>query len=412
MSYLPRLHPFTRLAHLVLVGLLASCGSTPPPTASLPSTTSPSPVEPASAEMATATISEIPAQPVWVTLLNATEDIAATEQMGLRVGETVRTQGEASAQINLKNGLALRIGGNSVLTLEPDNRLYLKRGESIAWVKPGRDSPVEIITPDAIAEINGSTVSVRIADSPQAGTELFVWEGTVTLRLPDQSGEVQLQSGETVSIQRGEADISQIRRAVQQLSSPEWLRRRYQSRLLNNFGQSLPTLTRIDRTLPSVESPNPTRDVPARKPAPRPPKTTIASSVTRNTPAQRVEPPSNPTPEETPALQSPNPTPEDTPVLQPESPSAWKPITEPLPELPLNSVPTLQQELSGPIWQPTPKASPEPASSPSEAPEEEPDTAESEASPEKSETSGEPTFSEREIDAPSTTPQASPEASE
>jgi hypothetical protein len=344
--------------------------------------------------------------------LNSTEDIAATEQMGLRIGETVRTQGEASAQINLNNGLALRIGGNSVLTLEPDNRLYLKRGEAIAWVEPGRESPVEIITPDAIAEINSSTVSVRISDSPKAETELFVWEGTVTLRLPDRAGEVQLESGNTVRIRRGEADISQIRRSVRQLSNPEWLRRRYQSRLLNNFGQSLPTLARIEQTLPSVEKLSPSRVVPARELAPRPPQNAIASSARRNypTPSRAVQP-SYPESKDMPALEPSNPTSEETPVLQPESTSAWKPITEPLPELPLNSVPTLQQELSGPIWQPTPEASSEPANSPSDAPEEEPDTPESEASPEQSETSGEQTFSEREIGAPSTTPQ-NPEESE
>ena len=51
--------------------------------------------------------------------------------MGLNVGETIRTEGEALADIALVNGLGFRIGGDAMLTLQPDNRPNLESGDMI-----------------------------------------------------------------------------------------------------------------------------------------------------------------------------------------------------------------------------------------------------------------------------------------
>ncbi|MGK7876953.1 MAG: FecR domain-containing protein [Xenococcaceae cyanobacterium] len=233
---------------VALLCSLSGCRTSEPTTSTNPSPTISTPVS--QIEEAAANISEIQQQPVLVRQLNATEEITATEGMALQFSETIRTKGEALAQVDLKNGLAFRIGGDAVLTLQPDNRLNLSAGEMITWVEPGKQVPIEIVTPGAIAGIRGTTVFVKIPKDPNQEIEIFSWEGCVEVWLPNQPGEVIINAGERVKIRRGETDISRIRASVERLKPRQWLQRRRRSRLLNNFRRQMPTIEEIDNALP------------------------------------------------------------------------------------------------------------------------------------------------------------------
>ncbi|MGD2183526.1 FecR domain-containing protein [Lusitaniella coriacea] len=202
-------------------------------------------VSPAATEAA-ANLSEIQNQPVWVKPTD-TEEVTGEEGMDLEVGETIRTEGEALAEVDLKNGLAFRIGGDAVLTLEPENQLNLTSGEMITWVEPGQKVPAEIVTPGGVAGIRGTTVFVKIPDDPNEGIVFFSWEGTVAVRLPNQTEEILLESGEEVLVAKGETDLEKIRNSVRQLSQEEWSQRRQESRLLNQFAKPIPTEEEIEK---------------------------------------------------------------------------------------------------------------------------------------------------------------------
>jgi hypothetical protein len=233
---------------LTLAAFLIGCQDSQPKLTN--SSPTPTVAAPSSTQEAPATISQIYKKPVWLKRLNTTTEIFANEGMGVFVGEQIRTVGEALAEIKLKNGLAFRIGGNSVLTMQPDNSLNLNKGEMITWVQPGKQVPAKVVTPGAIAGIRGTTIYINIPEAPNSPIEYFTWEGTMSLALPNQSEEILLKAGEIVKIQPGETDINQMRKRVRKLTDKEWETRRHKSRLINNFSQPLPTLDKIDKVTP------------------------------------------------------------------------------------------------------------------------------------------------------------------
>ncbi|MCS6812220.1 MAG: FecR domain-containing protein [Cyanobacteria bacterium] len=203
-----------------------------------------------------AVVSEILRQPVWVRPAHAQQEVAAQEGMGLQAGETVRTQGDALAQIEFATGLAFRLGKNSVITIQPDRRLKLQSGAMITWVQPGKTVPAEIVTDTAIAGIRGTTVFVNIPTDPKTGTLFFAWEGQVSVRLPNQPGELLLKTGEEVRVWRGERDLERVRRRVRRLKSNEWQQRlRQRDNLLRGFRKALPTLKTIEIIKPGQITP-------------------------------------------------------------------------------------------------------------------------------------------------------------
>lgn len=249
---------------LTLIGILSSCRSSAPKTTnpqiikSMPEQT-PEVLQGATVTSATtsapealATISEIQSQPVWLRRLKALSEISAQPGMGVQIGETIRTEGNAMAQINLKNGLAFRIGGDAVLTLQADNRLNLKAGEMITWVTPGKKVPTQVITPGGVAGIRGTTIYIKMPKNPQDAIEFFTWEGTMFIKLPNKTEEFQLKAGEIVKIKPGETNLSKIRASVRPLTSQEWSNRRRNNPLINKFDKPLPTLKEIDKTDPSL----------------------------------------------------------------------------------------------------------------------------------------------------------------
>lgn len=239
-----------------LAGLLVACRApsseqtvsvpSPSPVPGLSPVPSPSPVPETIAQ-----ITEIQKQPVSVRPPNVQTEEPAKEGMNLSAGATIRTQRPALAHIDLKNGLGFRIGGDAVLTLQPDNRLNLTQGDMITWVEPGKKVPTEIVTPAAVAGIRGTTVFVKIPPDPKKeGILFFTWEGSVAVRLPDQAETLELKTGEEVRIRPGERDLRQIRRRIRRLNPREWQARLQEDRLLRRFRRPLPTQSIIERIKP------------------------------------------------------------------------------------------------------------------------------------------------------------------
>ncbi|HAJ58620.1 MAG TPA: hypothetical protein DCP31_04630 [Cyanobacteria bacterium UBA8543] len=283
------------LSSMTLIVALTSCknqtnsNSTPSPTLSA---TTPSPTTQAGK------ITDIPKQKVWVRQLGSTQEIPATEGMGIQVGETIRTENEGKVQIELKNGLAFRIGDNSAVTLQPDNQLNLTSGTMITWVVPGQKVPTQIVTPSGVAGIRGTTVYVQIPPDLNQGILFFTWEGKVVVQLKDQKSEMVLKTGDEVTIKPGETDFrktrnsikpmsrkhwSQIRRCFSQLERPE-CRQEKRLVLFRDFKTSLPTLSLIDKPLPAKAS---------QQPQVTKPKTSLTpkqSAVRKQEPSSTPEP--------------------------------------------------------------------------------------------------------------------------
>ncbi|MFB8789851.1 MAG: FecR domain-containing protein [Potamolinea sp.] len=280
-----------------------------------------------------------------------------TEGMGLFIGEQLRTVGEALAEIELKNGLAFRIGGNSVLTLQPDNSLNLSKGEMITWVQPGKQVPAKVVTPGAIAGIRGTTIYVNIPDDPNGEIEYFTWEGTMSLKLPNQSEEMLLKAGEIVKVKPGETDINQMRKRVRQLTQKEWETRRKKSRLINNFISPLPTLKKIDQVAPKETKKSTLAPKQLKLSAPQKVNNNTASPTPKTPANSQVEVSLTPTPKQ-------QPTPQVEVSLAPTTKQQATPQEQPVTrQILLTPYPKFQNP--SPTLKTTPQANPkETASSP------------------------------------------------
>ncbi|MBD2577864.1 FecR family protein [Oscillatoria sp. FACHB-1406] len=254
------------VAIAIFASVLVGCRTTESASTSPPSTPSSIPSPAATAPQTNAAIlSEIQKQPVWVKPENAQSEVPGKQGMALKVGETIRTEGEALAQVELNSGLAFRIGGDAVLTLQPNNKLYLNSGEMITWVQPGQKVPAEIVTPGGIAGIRGTTVYVKIPKNPEEGTLFFSWEGSVAVRLPDLAEEIVLESGQEILIPKAEKDIAKLRALVRQLPLEEWRKRRQTSNLMGRFSKPLPTLSKLEEVEQKLKIPPSPRDNPRQE---------------------------------------------------------------------------------------------------------------------------------------------------
>jgi len=254
------------LTTIVLAGCNPSQNPTPDPSEPSPMAQSPAapspvaqpPASPATPE-AIAKISAIQNQPVWVKLLEQTQENAAEVGMALRINETIRTEGAALAEVEMLSGAGFRIGGNAKITLQPDQTLNLGAGEMITWVEPGKQVPAKIVTPAGVAGIRGTTVFVKIPEDPNEEVLFFSWEGQVAITLPDQLEEIILNTGEEVTIRPGDRDVAAIRRRVRRLRRRQFLQRWRDSRLSQNFKRPLPTKAQIEAEIenrPADTEPN------------------------------------------------------------------------------------------------------------------------------------------------------------
>ncbi len=239
---------------LALAGSLALVGCEPTPS---PETAAESPqqeqaaIAPESESEAIATIQDIVATPVSVSLGQAESEPAQVNQT-LAYGDRIATAEQALAEVGLANGTVFRIGGDAALTLQP-NQLLLNAGQMITWVEGAVNEPVNIVTPAGIAGIRGTTVFVNIADDPSAPIEIFSWEGEVTFRLTEGGEEVVLTSGEQLFVSPGEQSIEALRQQVQPLDRATAQQRLEESSLINGFSQPLPTRPAIEATVDELQ---------------------------------------------------------------------------------------------------------------------------------------------------------------
>lgn len=249
------------LLGLTLISTLTACQSRPSntvDTTTLPATSSTAPTDdtsisqPSSTTDANAIVSAVEAPSVWVKSMRAEEAQPAETGTAMIYGDSIRTEGDGLAQVDLENGLAFRIGSNAALTLQPDNRLELSSGEMLTWVEPGQQVPTEIQTPVGIAGLRGTTLFIQIPPDSEEEILFLSWEGTIRLQVAEGAEEILLQSGEALRIRPGERDVAALRQRIRRLGRQEIRQRRRRSSLLNRFQQPLPTQEQIEATLESA----------------------------------------------------------------------------------------------------------------------------------------------------------------
>jgi hypothetical protein len=162
----------------------------------------------------------------------------------------VRTQGKGKTQIEFDNGIGFRIGGDSIVQIKPNNQLNLTEGRMITWVKPGLKVPTEISTAYATAAIRGTTAFVEIPKDINKGIRFFSWEGTVVVKLANQSKEITLLTGEEIIVIPNSTKPPVVRR----LTLKEWKEISKTSELLRSFDTPLPTQIVIDKLVPGQSS--------------------------------------------------------------------------------------------------------------------------------------------------------------
>jgi hypothetical protein len=170
----------------------------------LPSCTGNQPPKPFSSETipteAIAEISEIRSYPVRVKYINATSARPATVGVPLKVNESVSTEDSSTAQVTLRSGAIIRIGGKSTLTLKPQNQVEFTSGRLLAWAAKDRKSPAQIQTPFGEISSNDGTVYVEIPEKAADDRRVMALDGTVTVLLISTSDIVTLGKGEEIRI--------------------------------------------------------------------------------------------------------------------------------------------------------------------------------------------------------------------
>jgi len=170
----------------------------------LPSCTINQPPKPFSSEAlpteAIAEISEIRNFPVRVKYVNATSARPATVGVPLKVNESVSTEDSSTAQVTLRSGAIIRIGGKSSLTLRPQNQVEFTSGRLVAWAASDRKSPAQVQTPFGEIYSNDGTVYLEIPPKAAEDRRVIALDGTVTVLLKSTSEIVTLGKGEEIRI--------------------------------------------------------------------------------------------------------------------------------------------------------------------------------------------------------------------
>jgi hypothetical protein len=149
---------------------------------------------------AIAEISEIRSYPVRVKYLNSASARPASVGVTLKVNESVSTEESSNAQVTLRSGTIIRIGGKSSLTLKPKNQVEFISGNLVAWADRDRKSPAQVQTPFGEISSNNGTIYVEIPSKAAEDRRVIALDGTVTVLLKDSSQLVTLSKGEEISI--------------------------------------------------------------------------------------------------------------------------------------------------------------------------------------------------------------------
>ncbi|MDG3496535.1 MULTISPECIES: FecR domain-containing protein [Pseudanabaena] len=170
----------------------------------LPSCAFNQPAKPFSSEAlpteAIAEISEIRSYPVRVKYINSNAPRPATVGVPLKVNESVSTEDSSTAQVTLRSGAIIRIGGQSSLTLKPQNQVEFNNGRLVAWAAKDSQAPAQIQTPFGEISSNDGTLYVEIPTKAAEDRRVIALDGTVTVLLKSTSEIVTLGKGEEISI--------------------------------------------------------------------------------------------------------------------------------------------------------------------------------------------------------------------
>ena len=228
-------HLFGRYAPLLILSLAAVM---------LPSCMTNQPAKPFSSEAlpteAIAEISEIRSYPVRVKYINATASRPATIGVPLKVNESVSTEDSSTAQVTLRNGVIIRIGGKSSLTLKPQNQVEVTSGRLVAWAAKGSKAPAQVQTPFGEISSNDGTVYLEIPDKAAEDRRVIALDGTVTVLLKSTSEIVTIGKGEEISIKANGKATSPKR-----LDKEEISKRIANNALIFGFSNQLASLPQI-----------------------------------------------------------------------------------------------------------------------------------------------------------------------
>jgi hypothetical protein len=210
----------------------------------LPSCTSNQPPKPFSSEAlpteTIAEISEIRSYPVRVKYLNAAAARPATVGLLLKVNESVITEDSSNAQVTLRSGAVIRIGGKSSLMLKPQNQVEFSSGQLVAWADSARKSPAQIQTPFGEISSNNGTIYLEIPEKAADDRRVIALDGTVTVLLKSTSEIVTIGKGEEISIKaNGKAS------APKRIDKESINKRIANNPLIFGFGTQLASLPQI-----------------------------------------------------------------------------------------------------------------------------------------------------------------------
>jgi hypothetical protein len=170
----------------------------------LPSCTISQPAKPFSSEAlpteAIAEISEIRSYPVRVKYINSTSARPATVGVPLKANESVSTEDSSTAQVTLKSGAIIRIGGSANLTLKPQNQVEFDSGRLVAWAAKDSKAPAQIKTSFGEISSNDGTLYLEIPAKAAEDRRIIALDGTVTVLLKSTSEIVTIGKGEEIRI--------------------------------------------------------------------------------------------------------------------------------------------------------------------------------------------------------------------
>lgn len=226
-----------------------------------------SPPKPFSSELmpteAIAEITEIADRPVWIRFLNSNSDSIATIGKNIKLGESIRTEGNALVQITLRTGMIIRMEGDSLLTIKDEQKLQLAKGQIVVWVPPQSNTNVQIIMTGAIATVNkNTTVYINSAKTQQ----IISLQGTVEV-LPIDAKPIVIKSGQNLQI----SDRDGANLKPKTLTEKELKTQFKKIKLLSGFNSMLGSQQEIATTLKIPISPT-EFIIPPNRPKNRPAK--------------------------------------------------------------------------------------------------------------------------------------------
>jgi hypothetical protein len=187
---------------------------------------------------AIAEITEIPNRPVSIRFLNSKTDSIATIGRTIKLGETIRTEGNALAQITLKSGMIVRMEGDTILTIIDDRRFQLGRGKIVVWVPAQPNVTAKVMLTGAIASVKNATTYIDSTIDSSKAQQVVSLEGTTEVLLVDATKQILVKAGQNLIISKnGNRDGANIQPKA--LSQKELKTEFSKTKLLSGFNSQI-----------------------------------------------------------------------------------------------------------------------------------------------------------------------------